>query len=44
MAKQIKYTEPTGYFPKEIREKYFGKGKSTSTGTKKTVKKTGKKK
>lgn len=23
--KNIKYTEPNGYFPKEIRDKYFGK-------------------
>ncbi len=22
--KEIKYVEPEGYFPKEIREKYFG--------------------
>ena len=35
--KTIKYTEPKDYLPKEIRDKYFGKGaKKTST-----VKKTG---
>ena len=37
--KKITYTEPKDYLPKEIRDKYFGKGKKTntvkSTGTKK---------
>ena len=41
--KTIKYTEPKGYLPKEIRDKYFGKGaKKTSTvktGTKTKTKK-----
>lgn len=37
--KQIKYTEPKDYFPKEIREKYFGKPKKTSTAKKTTTKK-----
>lgn len=45
--KQIKYTEPAGYFPKEIREKYFGdsrkapakKSGAKSTGSKSKGKK-----
>ena len=36
--KKIKYTEPTSYLPKEIRDKYFGKKKKTTT-EKKTEKK-----
>lgn len=32
MAK-IKYTEPNEYFPKEIRDKYFGKPKAKKSGT-----------
>ena len=36
MPKKIKYSEPVGYFPKEIREKYF---KSTEAKPKKAAKK-----
>ena len=36
--KQIKYSEPKDYMPKEIREKYFGKKKAT-TAKKTTTKK-----
>lgn len=35
-SKKIVYSEPADYFPKEIREKYFGDDKPK----KKTVKKT----
>lgn len=35
--KTIKYREPDGYFPKEVREKHFGKGKKSTA--KKTTKK-----
>lgn len=41
MKKAIKYTEPNDYFPKEIREKYFGKKTAKKTST---AKKTGAKK
>ena len=35
--KKIKYTEPSSYFPKAVRDKYFGKPKAKSTsGEKKT--------
>lgn len=34
--KEIKYSEPAAYFPKAIRDKYFGK----KTTTKKTKPKT----
>lgn len=27
MAKQIKYTEPEGYFPKELRDRILAAGK-----------------
>ena len=37
--KNIKYTEPKGYFPKEIMDKYFGKKKTTSTAKKTADKK-----
>lgn len=30
MAKQIKYSEPVGYFPKEIRDKIIKAGKKES--------------
>ena len=40
--KTIKYSEPKDYLPKEIRDKYFGKSKSSTA--KKTGKKTGAKK
>ena len=33
--KGIKYTEPTSYMPKSVRDKYFGKKKKTES-TKKT--------
>ena len=39
--KKITYTEPKDYLPKEIRDKYFGKKKTStvkSTGTKKKTK------
>ena len=43
MAKKIKYTEPTGYFPKSVR-KEFGLGeyaeKKTDTKTKENKEKT----
>ena len=39
--KSIKYTEPEGYMPKAIRDKYFGKPKAKKTST---VKKPGTKK
>ncbi len=32
--KNVKYSEPTDYLPKEIRDQFF-KNKSTGTGTKK---------
>lgn len=40
-TKKIVYSEPADYFPKEIREKYFGdeKAKKKSATKKKTVKK-----
>lgn len=41
--KKITYTEPKDYMPKEIREKYFGK-KKTSTAKKTATKRTTKKK
>lgn len=41
MARQIKYSEPADYFPKEIRDKFTGK---KSTAKKATAKKTSKKK
>lgn len=49
MAKKITYSEPTGYFPKELRKKYkLGEFAETNTkekaSAKKTVKKTVKKK
>lgn len=28
MAKQIKYSEPAGYFPKELRDKILAAGKA----------------
>lgn len=38
--KKIRYSEPVGYFPKEIRDKYFGdKSKKTDSGKKTTTKK-----
>ena len=37
----IKYSEPADYFPKEIRDKYFGEPKKKPA--KKTTKKTTKK-
>ena len=39
--KQNKYTEPTSYLPKEIRDKYFGKTakKKTAAPKKTTAKK-----
>lgn len=43
MANKIKYTEPEGYFPKSILDKYYGgangKKKTTTTAKKKTAKK-----
>ena len=36
MAKQIKYSEPTAYFPKSIADKFK---KTTKTTAKKTTKK-----
>lgn len=41
--KGIKYTEPKGYMPKEIIDKYFGKN-AKKTEKKTTPKKTGTKK
>ena len=43
--KHIKYTEPNGYFPKEIRDKYFGKKPAAKKAApaKKTTKKPAKK-
>ena len=40
-TKKIVYSEPADYFPKEIREKHFGKGttKKKTAAKKKTVKK-----
>lgn len=35
--KTIKYREPDGYFPKEVREKHFGK--TAKKATKRTTKK-----
>ena len=32
MAKQIKYTEPEGYFPKELRDKILAAGKAAKAG------------
>ena len=40
MARQIKYVEPVGYFPKEIREKVFKAQKAEKTEKKTTTKKT----
>ena len=37
--KKIKYTEPNSYFPKSIRDKYFGKPKKASTAKKTATKK-----
>ena len=37
--KKIKYTEPQDYLPKEIRDKFFGKKKATSTAKKTAEKK-----
>lgn len=37
--KNIKYSEPKSYMPKEIMEKYFGKGKGKAKSG--TAKKTG---
>ena len=36
--KKIKYTEPNDYFPKNVRDKFFGntKAKKSSTSGKKT--------
>ena len=42
--KTIKYSEPKDYLPKEIREKYFGKGAKKPTVKSSTAKKTGTKK
>ena len=42
--KKIQYTEPTGYFPKEIRDQFLKKQKPASTGTKKKSGTTSKKK
>ena len=42
--KNIKYTEPTSYFPKEIMEKYFGKPKAKKSSTAKKTGATTKKK
>ena len=44
--KKIVYSEPNDYFPKEIRDKIFGKGAKKTSTAKKTsnVKKTGTKK
>lgn len=40
MARQIKYSEPTAYFPKAIRDKMDGKKKpEKKQTTKKTTKK-----
>ena len=36
-AKKISYVEPTAFMPKDIMEKHFGKGSTSSA--KKTVKK-----
>ena len=39
MKKAIKYSEPNDYFPKEVREKFFGKSKAKKPTVKKpTVK------
>ena len=44
--KKIKYSEPNDFFPKEIRDKYFGKQKKApakkATPAKKTTKKSAK--
>lgn len=34
--KTVRYTEPDGYLPKEIRDKYFGKSSTAKKATKKT--------
>lgn len=37
MPKKIKYTEPDSYFPKEIRDKYYGKKSAAKSSAKKTT-------
>ncbi len=37
MAKEIKYSEPTAYFPKELRDEFF-KNKKKSASKKSTTK------
>ena len=49
MAKQIKYSEPEGYFPKELRDRILAAGKAekakkAATPAKKANEKTPKKK
>lgn len=51
MAKQIKYSEPAGYFPKELRDRIIAAGKAekakkpgAATPAKKAPEKTTKKK
>ena len=38
MAKKNIYTEPVDYFPKEIREKYFGENKDADNNKEKSKK------
>jgi hypothetical protein len=44
MAKKIKYTEPTGYFPESVRKKYGLGEYAKEEPAKKTEKKTPEKK
>ena len=44
MSKKIRYSEPGDYFPKEIRDKYFGVDENkTTVKSKKKIAKKGKK-
>ena len=38
-TKRVRYTEPDSYFPKDIRDKYFGTEKKTAKKTSTTKKK-----
>ena len=38
-TKKMKYVEPEGYFPKKVRDEFFGKGKKKTTAKKTTKKK-----
>jgi len=39
MARQIKYSEPKDYFPKEVRAKYWGGTEKTKTTSRSKPKK-----